>query len=158
MIYKKGGPPLTHNRYEQKFEYMFILSKGKPKAFNGLREPRRYAGKSNNSSTFRHTGKKTAAFHKKGTVGETRLRGNVWEYGVGHQKSTLDKIAFEHPAIFPEALACDHIKSWSNEGDTVLDPFMGSGTTGKEALKLNRHFIGIEKDPKYFKIAEARIG
>jgi len=62
-----------------------------------------------------------------------------------------------HPAQFPEKLVHDHIISWSNEGDTVLDPFMGSGTTGKMARQLCRKFIGIELDTEYFKIAEERI-
>ena len=59
--------------------------------------------------------------------------------------------------MFPEALANDHIISWSNEGDVVLDPFMGSGTTGKMAIRNNRNFIGIELNEEYFKIAERRI-
>lgn len=157
MIYKKEGPPLTHNRYEQKFEYMFVLAKGKPMTFNGLREPSKYAGKSRASNTFRHDLDKIEAFHKIGVVADFRLRGNVWEYGVGYGKSTLDKEAFKHPAIFPEKLAHDHIISWSNEGDTVLDPFMGSGTTGKQAKLLKRNFIGIECVKEYFRIAKQRI-
>jgi len=157
MIYKKEGPPLSHNRYEQKFEYMFVLSKGKPMTFNGLREPSKSAGKSRASNTFRHDSDKLEAFHKMGVVADFRLRGNVWEYGVGHGKSTLDKEAFKHPAIFPEKLAHDHIISWSNEGDTVLDPFMGSGTTGKQAKLLKRNFIGIECVKEYFRIAKQRI-
>jgi site-specific DNA-methyltransferase (adenine-specific) len=63
----------------------------------------------------------------------------------------------EHPAVFPRALAADHIASWSNEGDTVLDPFLGSGTTAKMASSLGRKFIGIERDPKYFELAQGRI-
>ena len=62
----------------------------------------------------------------------------------------------EHPAVFPLQLAKDHIKSWSNEGDLVLDPFMGSGTTGLAALELNRRFIGFEISEKYSKIANER--
>jgi site-specific DNA-methyltransferase (adenine-specific) len=75
----------------------------------------------------------------------------------GNGGSTSDKIAFQHPAIFPEALAHDHIISWSNEGDTILDPFMGSGTTGVACVNTNRNFIGIELDPTYFDIACKRI-
>ena len=63
----------------------------------------------------------------------------------------------KHPAPFPEQLANDHIISWSNEGDTVLDCFMGSGTTGKMAVLNNRKFIGIEIDDTYFEIAKERI-
>ena len=62
-----------------------------------------------------------------------------------------------HPAIFPEALAKDHIASWSNPGDVVLDPFSGSGTTCKAAKELNRQWCGIEINPEYCKIAEARL-
>jgi len=85
------------------------------------------------------------------------LVGNVFEYSVGNNCSTKDKIAHSHPAIFPEQLARDHIVSWSNEGDTVLDPMMGSGTTGKMAKILKRQFIGIEISEEYFKIAKERI-
>lgn len=59
--------------------------------------------------------------------------------------------------MFPESLAHDHVISWSNEGDIVLDPFMGSGTTGIVCKKLNRNFIGIEREPEYFEIASKRI-
>lgn len=75
----------------------------------------------------------------------------------GYQKSTTDKIAYQHPAIFPEKLAQDNILSWSNPGDVVLDCFMGSGTTGKMCKILNRDFIGIEIDKEYYRIAQKRI-
>lgn len=156
MIYHAEKPPLTHNRYEQKFEYMFVISNGRPKTFNGLREPSIYAGQTK-GMTFRHDGENLAKAHTPGPVKETKLRGNVWKYNVGKHHSTKDKIAFDHPAIFPESLARDHIISWSNEGDTVLDPFLGSGTTGKMAKILNRKFIGIEKDAHYFEIAKSRV-
>ncbi len=157
MIYHKEGPPLSHNRYEQKFEYMFVLSKGKPNTFNGLRTASIYAGESRKSKTMRQDSDSIGRRSAKGVVGETKLRGNIWEYAVGYGKSTTDKIAYKHPAIFPELLAKDHILSWSNEGDTVLDVFMGSGTTGKMAYLLNRKFIGIEKDNEYFEIAQSRL-
>lgn len=79
------------------------------------------------------------------------------QYANGKGFSTKDEIAYQHPAIFPEKLVEDHIKSWSNEGDVVLDPFMGSGTTGKMAILNNRNFIGIELNEEYFKIAQQRI-
>ena len=62
-----------------------------------------------------------------------------------------------HPAVFPYQLAEMHIRSWSNEGDLVLDPFMGSGTTGLAALDNNRNFIGIEIVPEYLDLAESRL-
>ena len=89
-------------------------------------------------------------------MGDFQARFNIWEYTTGRSVAT-DKIAFEHPAIFPEQLAQDHIISWSNEGDVVLDCFMGANTTGKMALLNNRKFIGIEKVEKYFEISIKRL-
>ena len=85
------------------------------------------------------------------------MRNNIWRYVVGYGHIAENKIAHEHPAIFPLKLAEDHIKSWSNEGDTVLDPFLGSGTTAIACLNLNREFVGFELDEKYFDIAQKRI-
>ncbi len=67
------------------------------------------------------------------------------------------KISKVHSAIFPLELAEAIIIGFSNEKDTVLDPFMGSGTTGVACRNLNRNFIGIELDNKYFEIARKRI-
>jgi len=156
MIYHREGPPLTHNRYEQKFEYMFVLSKGKPNTFNGIRLPAHSAGQ-RRRGTMRQDGESLGNRSAKGVVADTKLKGNVWTYAVGNNGSTLDKIAHKHPAIFPEALARDHIVSWSNPGDVVFDPFLGSGTTGKMALLEGRRFIGMERDAKYFEIAQKRI-
>jgi len=150
MIYAKKAPlPLTHNRYEQQFEYMFILSKGKPIAFNPLKECCASYGKTNHMTHRRLSDELSNASGKGKPVKKQRLMYNIWYY----QK----RKASTHPATFPDKLAHDHIISWSNEGDTVLDPFMGSGTTGKMARRLNRKFIGIEKDPDYFAIAQERI-
>jgi len=157
MIYQKEGPPLTHNRYEQKFEYMFVWSKGRPRVFNGLRDASKHAGKARKSTTLRRGGDALSPRNASGVISETKLRGNVWRFGVGHGKSATDKIAHEHPAIFPERLAYDHIFSWSDRGDVVLDPFMGSGTTGVACANLGRSFIGIELDDTYFEIAKSRI-
>ena len=63
----------------------------------------------------------------------------------------------KHPAVFPEQLVIDHILSWSNEGDIVLDPFMGSGTTALACMKTNRKYIGIELNKEYVDLAEERI-
>ena len=91
------------------------------------------------------------------TIAKFGKRKNIWAYSTGYGKGTSDKFAYVHPAMFPEPLARDHILSWSNEGDTVFDPFLGSGTTGKMALAHGRKFIGIERDPEYFAIAQKRI-
>lgn len=156
MIYHREGPPLTHNRYEQKFEFMFVWSKGRPSVFNGLRAPSVAAGKKR-TGTMRQDGDDLGSRSAKGVVADTKLIGNVWTYSVGNNGSTTDKVAHLHPAIYPEALARDHILSWSNEGDTILDPFLGSGTTGKMAILHGRKFIGIEREEGYFKIAQDRI-
>ena len=149
--------PLTHSRYEQEFEYMFVFSKGKPKTFNPIKIPCKYAGNGNlgewasfhktNSSGLVDCGKK-----KK--INDFKQHGNIFCYLTGKVKSTN---GIKHPAIFPEQLAKDHIISWSSENDTVLDPFMGSGTTGKVCKLLNRNFIGIEISEEYFDIAKKRI-
>ena len=160
MIYAKNNPvPLTHNRYEQQFEYMFVLSKGKPKVFNGIREPSMYAGQKRNREykAREYSSEGIRSRDEWTTVKDTRLRRNIWNYSVGNGHGTTDRIAYKHPAIFPEQLANDHIISWSNEGDIVLDPFMGSGTTGVACVNTNRNFIGMELDETYFNIAKERI-
>lgn len=91
------------------------------------------------------------------TVKNFGVRFNVWRINGGYGYSTSDEYVYAHPAIFPEALAHAHILSWSNDGDLVFDCFLGSGTTGKEAVQLGRSFIGCEIDPGYFAIAEKRI-
>ena len=162
MIYISNKPPLTHNRYEQTFEYMFILSKGKPKAFNPLTIQTEFAGIIKKYDYKCGTTNETSSAIRSGTnrqtmVNETKYRYNIWFYAVGSQCSTTDDIAFNHPAIYPEKLAQDHIKSWSNEGDLVYEPFAGSGTTIKMAHLLNRNWIGSEISQEYVDIAEKRI-
>ena len=157
MIYMSDKPPLTHNRYEQKFEYMFVFSKGKPKTFNPIMEECKYAGSDKKARTFRHTGDELQETHIKNKVNKEKIKGNVWYFSTGYNKSTKDIIAFKHPAIFPEQLANDHIISWSNEGDTVLDIFSGSGTTAKMAKLNGRNFIGFEISKEYCDIAEERL-
>lgn len=160
MIYmKKGGPPAypTLRRYTPMFEYMFVFIKGyKPITFNPLKDRKNiWAGTTPGFSARQKDG--SLKTNDPGTVRETSLRHNVWEYDVGRNKDTKDEIAYGHPARFPESLARDHILSWSNEGDIVLDPMCGSGTTCKMALLNNRHYIGIEIAEEYIQIARDRI-
>ena len=168
MIYEKNGPAHPDTiRYYAIFEYMFIFSKGQPKTFNPIKDRyNKWVGqKWSKKDDYRN---KTQSFRQKNgelkTVvwsdnqgGEFGVRFNVWKYNVGHGYTTKDEIAYQHPAIFPEALAQDHILSWSNEGDTILDPFMGSGTTLKMARELKRNSIGIEINPAYISIAKERL-
>jgi len=146
MIYKKKNPiPLNHNRYEPCFEYMFVFSKGKPKTFNPIKVPTKNPGK----KTKRYSAKtKEQAMRGRQEITvakKEKIKENIWEYVSGNRK-----IKTRHPAVFPYELAYDHIISWSNEGDTVLDPFMGSGTTGIACIETNRKFIGIEISEEYF--------
>ena len=160
MIYDKGKIAFPEtNRYSNVFEYMFVFSKGKPKTFNCLKDRKNkwFNGRKHIKGHYRDVEGSKVRHNKQNLLKEFGARFNIWTISSGHQKSTKDKIAFKHPAIFPEALARDHILSWSNEGDVVLDIFMGSGTTGKMAKLTGRNFIGIELDPDYFEIAEKRI-
>ena len=157
MIYSSDKPPLSHRRYEQKFEYMFIFSKGKPNTFNPIMEECKYVGSNKRARTFRNDGHTLESTHKTDEVKKYKIKGNIWQYSTGYQKSTKDKIAFKHPAIFPEQLAHDHIISWSNEGDVVLDCFMGSGTTAKMCKLLNRNYIGFEISEEYCEITKERL-
>lgn len=156
MIYRKlTYAPLSHNRYEQEFEYMFVLSKGKPKTFNPIKIPCKYVGQSSwGKPSFYKTDDGELTPVEKHVIAETKTKGNIFEYRTG---STTSSAKIKHPAMFPLQLALDHVQSWSNPGDIVLDPFLGSGTTGVAAVNLDRDFIGIEKEDKYFKIAETRI-
>lgn len=162
MIYEKNGAAYpaseTSNRYSQVFEYMFVFSKGNPKTVNLLRDkPNRWAG----SGTFGQNSerKQDGTLKKRGSfiVPEYSFRENIWRINNGFGYSSKDKIAYEHPAIFPEALAEDHIRSWSNEGDIVYDPFSGSGTTCKVADRLGRAWFGSEIAEEYQSVALRRI-
>jgi len=155
MIYHKEIPTWnkTSMRYKQHFEYMFVFAKGKCKTFNPIMDVKVKNMKPRVCKSNRN-GK--AHYEMYVPKNEYTARGNIWYYPVGSNCAS-NKIAFEHPAIFPEQLAIDHIKSWSNEGDVVLDCFMGSGTTAIAALRLNRKYIGFETSQEYVDIANERI-
>jgi len=147
--------PKPSNRYENSMEYMFIFGKGRPETVNLIKDKfnkgfgRKITGNKKNTQgvpTNLH-----GSINKK-TVAQFGTRHNVWT-----QDTTRGKKGNKHPATFPEKLAHDHIISWCNEGDTVLDPFMGSGTTGVACKNLGRDFIGIELDQGYYDIAQQRI-
>lgn len=157
MIYSKSGfSKPSHNRYHQVFEYMFVLSKGKPKTFNPIRD-RVSKNKFHKGEGLRRKHGRMEYRDKIIKYNKIGMRYNIWQYSGAYMNGTSDKIAYQHPAIFPEQLAEDHIRSWSNEGDLILDPFLGSGTTYKMALKLNRKPIGIEINPNYIKIVKERL-
>jgi site-specific DNA-methyltransferase (adenine-specific) len=154
MIYQTHKQPGNYNRYQPCFEFMFVLSKGKPNTFNPILVPCIHAGKKNNPHEYfptdNHIGK--LSVHK-----SHKFKENIWLISSGTDKKGHSEKLKKHPARFPEVLAKDHIISWSNEGDVVFDPFMGSGTTGKMALINKRNFIGCEIDKTYFKMSYERI-
>ncbi len=155
MIYqKKNTPFMRSNAYTNAYEMMFVMSKGKPATFNPLKVPTQRHG----MELLTHNKLPDGINKKKlGELKKEKTRTNIWSYAVGLGGTTRDKIAFQHPAVFPEKLAEDHIKSWSNPGDLVLDPMCGSGTTGKMALMNDRDFIGIDISPEYIEIARQRF-
>lgn len=157
MIYQKNSYPFPpSNRYYQQFEYMFVLSKGKPKTSNLLRQETKWRKSTDEVSTTRQKDGTTKEMkYEKGK--KDRVRDNVWLLNTGYMRTTKDKFAYEHPAMFPEQLAQDHILTWSNEGDIVFDPMCGAGTTLKMAHLNNRNFIGIDTSIEYVELSQKRL-
>ncbi|MEK7565327.1 MAG: transcriptional repressor LexA [Patescibacteria group bacterium] len=158
MIYLKPprGAVGNNKTYWQTFEYMFVFSKGTPKTINLIKDRENIEARSGDSGTKRLY---DGTLSKRARSGYEKFgrRTNVWEYYIGKGHSASDNFAYEHPAIFPEKLAEDHIVSWSKEGDVVYDPFMGSGTTAKMAVLSGRKYIGSELFNKYCEVARKRI-
>lgn len=160
MIYTKGGSGAcgSNKAYWQDFEFMFVFSKGLVKTFNPISDRKNLLDCRARTEPMGHR-------YKNGDRKEKRLvkrndygrRTNVWSYHGGMNLTTQDVEAFDHPAIFPEKLAQDHILSWSNEGDLVFDPMVGSGTSCKMALKNNRHYLGCDISQEYVDISNRRI-
>lgn len=158
MIWQKSNfsnPSTT--RYHQVFEYVFILSKGKPKTFNPIKDRKNVSsgniGSFGENTVTQKDGSKKIRQRK--IVEEYGMRHNVWIVNTAGQEQTAKK--YGHPAMFSESFAHDHIVSWSNEGDLIFDPFMGSGTSGAVAKRLGRRYIGMEINEVYYEIAKNRI-
>ena len=158
MIFQKTNPipQIDRKRYNNIFEYMFVFSKGEVKTHNPIKIDCLHAGLQLNGTTYKNYSKGEQKREKMAKpVKKKKIKGNIWEYVVG--KKAEDQEAKGHPAPFPCALARDHINSWTNEGDIVLDPMNGSGTTCISALKLNRKYIGIDMSHEYCELARKRI-
>lgn len=142
MIYEKNSPayPASRNgnRYTQIFEFMFVFAKNEVPKQLIVDKPNKWAGHKDFSGKL------------KNPVPDFSPRNNIWKY-------TTSFNGVKHPAPFPEQLAKDHIISWSKPGDIIYDPFMGSGTTAKAAIELDRLFIGSEVSANYCEIANERI-
>ncbi len=153
MIYaKKNFIPQTHKRYEQEFEYMFVFVKGNIKTFNPILVPSLTAGDTLNLSRKGY-GFKEGSFRRRKeiiTTGELKRPGNIFYYACGASGKN-------HPGVFPAKLAADHISTWTNVGDLVFDPFVGSGTTVEEAKKMGRHYLGCDVSQKYIDDIKTRL-
>lgn len=154
--YKENCPFPDKTRYYQSFEYMFVMSKGKPKTFKPISDRKNKCGGDSVHGTLRqHDG----VLLKPNGIKEDR---KIKDYGVRYNMWNImpclsNSERTGHPAQFPIKLSKDHIQSWSNENDIILDPFMGSGTTAAAAIQTNRHFIGFELNKEYYNIALNRI-
>lgn len=151
MIWRKKNPmpQVKQPRYNQVFEYMFVFSKGKPKTFNPIMVPCKCSGQ-DYDSTCKNMGGENGRTKKTFKINKEKVKDNVWDIAIAQNHTS-------HPAVFPLELAVDHVLSWSNEGDTVLDPFMGSGTTGIAAIKNGRTFVGCEISKAYYDEALERL-
>ena len=158
MIFRKKNPipQIYRKRYNNEFEYMFVFSKGNVQTHNPIMIPCLHAGLELKGTTYKNF---SVGMQKRGKLANPvkgeKIKGNIWEYVVG--KNIIDQEAKKHPAPFPYALAKDHIISWTNEGDTVLDPMCGSGTSIVAASDLKRNFIGIDISEEYCKLAQERL-
>ncbi len=164
MIYEKNtsSSPASarSNRYSQIFEYMFVFSKGKPKTVNlFVDKPNKWGG----WSTWGQASKRTAAGSfipigiGKQAIKEKGVRTNIWRYVCSGGFGQLDERAYDHPATFPDLLAEEHIKTWSNPGDLVFDPFAGSGTTPIVAQQLGRRYVACEISKEYYDLIMDRM-
>lgn len=158
MIFKKRNPipQIYRRRYNNEFEYMFVFSKGQVATHNPIMVDCLHAGLELNGTTYKNYSKHEQKRAKMANpVKEQKIKGNIWEYVVG--KNLEDQEAKGHPAPFPCELARDHISSWTNEGELVLDPMCGSGTTCKAAKQLGRDYIGIDISHEYCELAIERL-
>ena len=164
MIYEKTGSAYCSGpksvRYTQIFEYCFILSKGKPKTINLIQDkPNKWAGITSwgNAKTRKKDGDMHDPGRKSNPIREFGVRTNIWRIKNSGGFGQSSKESYKHPATMPEELAQDHIITWSNPGDLVIDPFMGSGTTAAMAIQTERNYIGFEIDDEYYKLCQSRL-
>lgn len=152
MIYNKlGFSRPSNNRYHQMFEYMFIFVKDELTKFNPIIDRENItAGRHHKyTETARTYDGSLKSIGHNHIINDFGMRGNIWTYSVGGLVSAENKIAHQHPAIFPVDLAKDHVVSWSDEDDLILDPFLGSGSTLIACEQTNRICYGMEIDEHY---------
>ena len=152
MIYEVAGTGAkgSNKAYWQGFEFMFVVSKGEPKTVNRIADIKNKTIGLLRGGRWRNGGNN----EKPHLTNEVGTRTNIWRYQVGFADNSDQT---DHPAPFPEALARDHIISWSNPGDVILDPFMGSGTVGKMCKETGRHWLGFDISEEYCQLARRRV-
>lgn len=159
-VKKNPMPQVAHKRYQASYELMYVLSKGEPNTFNPIMRECKNYGKEY-TQTFRSQKGKGFERVVKGTVNKEVVDYNVWMMPTANSKDSThilkDGRKIHHTAVFPKELALRHIRTWTNEGDVVLDPFLGSGTSGIAAVELGRSFIGCELNEDYFQMASERL-
>lgn len=157
MIYSPlGQTTVAQHRYGLAVQYMFVLTKGRPRVANFIHDKRNKSA--GTCRKPRHIlSRDRGRFSHQRPIRTWGRRSIVWSYPVGRHCTAKDKYAFEHPALMPEPMARDHILTWSQPGDVVLDPFAGAGTTCKMAALLGRRYIGVEIEKRFCELAERRV-
>ena len=151
MIWRKKNPmpQVRQPRYAACFEYMFVFSKGRPKTFNPIMRTTSCGGQEYHS-TCKNMGGENGRTQKDFVINKESVDYNIWEIAVSQNNTN-------HPAVFPIEIPLRHIRSWTNKGDLVCDPFSGSGTTALAAIQLERDFVGCEINKEYYAEAQSRI-
>lgn len=158
---KNGVPGRFVGRFKNAFEPVYHFKKGDKVTFNPyeVAEPmkeesvaranRKASGESKNGSGF-------AGMRRNETMKNRKLALPSNHLHIP-QRSNQFTLQSEHPAVFPLELPEFFIKAFSNEGDVVLDPFIGSGTTAIACINTNRNYIGFELEKEYYDLANERI-
>ena len=163
LIYQRRHPMvISANRMLRNAQYMPVLSNGPPGIANPIADqPNSTGGKTRVCYDAGRVNDRKPQPHGVKTASDLGRRGQVWTYNAGWRQmggeTDDDALIHDHPAIFPYALAADHIRTWTNPGDLVMDPMAGSGTTLRAAVNLGRRAIGIEVNPDYCDLINRRM-
>ena len=159
IIYHKLGCPSRprNNAHWNVHDRIIIASKGKPRTVNPDRIPCNTAGDVKGKGYQRAKDGGVSTRSRSGPIADTKPESNLWSFMAGWPVTTADKFAYSHPALMPEPLAAKIINAFSVEGDIVLDPFAGAGTTMEIAKLLNRRWCGIEISERYAELARRRV-
>lgn len=157
-IYQRAGNPGAWwtQRFRVDHEYILMFLKGrKPRTFrkDHLMVPSLHAGKIY-SGTDRLTNGGFKTITPK-AVNALKCRGTVWQYNTSNSEG--NRLKLKHPATYPDRLAADVIRCFTQEGDLVLDPMCGSGTSCVMARRTGRRYLGIDVSAEYVAIAKERM-